>query len=146
MVVVVVVVLYKHPLAKEEYAGARLPSSILYYTQLVRFSRLWQSVAKQRILFCFVINKETRLGLTSLVSLERDETFLSLESLVRLFPKVSQNIIFFFGMFLAGKLLKKTQNFWHLKNLMHRNAIKMTDGLKLWDSYKDIAFWTIFMV
>ena len=25
---------------------------------------------------------------------------------------------------------------------MHRNAIKMTDGLKLWDLYKDIAFWT----
>ena len=25
---------------------------------------------------------------------------------------------------------------------MHRNAIKMTDGLKLWDFYKDMAFWT----
>ena len=25
---------------------------------------------------------------------------------------------------------------------MHRNAIKMTDGLKLWDFYKDVAFWT----
>ena len=63
--VVVVVVLYKHPLAKEEYAGARLPSSILYYTQLVRFSRLWQSVAKQRILFCFVEKQGNETGLDS---------------------------------------------------------------------------------
>ena len=45
----------------------------------------------------------SRLGLTSLKSLVRDETFPSLKSLTRLFPKVSQNIILFFGMFLAGK-------------------------------------------
>ena len=31
--------------------------------------------------------------ITSLESLARDETFLCLESLVRLFPKVSQNIV-----------------------------------------------------
>ena len=33
-----------------------------------------------------------QLGLASLESLARDETFQSLESLMRLFPKVSQNI------------------------------------------------------
>ena len=42
------------------------------------------------------------LVLASLESLGQDETFKSLESLVRLFPKVSKVIIFFFWMHKNG--------------------------------------------
>ena len=71
------------------------------------------------------------LALTSLESLGRDETFKSLESLVRLFQKVSQIIILFFLMFLAGKLFEKHNNYDIWKKLMHRNAIKMAEGVKI---------------
>ena len=60
--VVVVVVLYKHPLAKEEYAGARLPSSILYlYTASKIFSSLTiRGKTKNSILFCWKARERDR--------------------------------------------------------------------------------------
>ena len=60
--VVVVVVLYKHPLAKEEYAGARLPSSILYlYTASKIFSSLTiRGKTKNFILFCWKVRGRDR--------------------------------------------------------------------------------------
>ena len=76
-------------------------------------------------------NQRQELVLTSLESLGRDETFKSLESLVRLFQKVSQIIILFFLMFLAGKLFEKHNNYDIWKKLMHRNAIKMAEGVKI---------------
>ena len=72
-----------------------------------------------------------KLALASLESLGRDETFKSLESLVRLLEKVSQNIILFFWMFLAGKLFEKHNNYDIWKKLMHKNAIKMAEGVKI---------------
>ena len=59
---VVVVVLYKHPLAKEEYAGARLPSSILYlYTASKIFSSLTiRGKTKNFILFCWKVRGRDR--------------------------------------------------------------------------------------
>ena len=67
--------------------------------------------------------------MASLESLGRDETFKSLESLVRLFPKVSQNIIWFLGMFLAGKWFGNTGNSRFWRKLSHKNAIKMVWGV-----------------
>ena len=69
------------------------------------------------------------LGLTSLASLAQDETFQSLASLARLFPKVSQNIILFFGMFLAGKCFRNTWNSRFWRKLSHKNAIKIVWGV-----------------
>ena len=59
---VVVVVIYKHPLAKEEYAGARLPSSILYlYTASKIFSSLTiRGKTKNFILFCWKVRGRDR--------------------------------------------------------------------------------------
>ena len=69
------------------------------------------------------------LGLTSLASLAQDETFQSLASLARLFLKVSQNIILFFGMFLAGNCFRNTWNSRFWRKLSHKNAIKIVWGV-----------------
>ena len=47
-------------------------------------------------------NNVLRIAFASLESLGQDKTFKSLESLVRLFPKVSKVIIFFFWMHKNG--------------------------------------------
>ena len=72
----------------------------------------------------------------------QDETFPSLESLARLFPKVLQNIILFFGMFLAGKCTYIPTNN-ATKSKFQIKSPKFHQKSNIFS--KDFKFWLIFL-
>ena len=87
------------------------PGDIRYEFMSLLFPRVDIFLESNMIIWLLV------LAFASLESLGQDKTFKSLESLVRLFQKVLKLIILWFWMILAGKLLQKTQKFWHLKKI-----------------------------